>query len=157
MLNQLIRVVAASFLLAAAFAAPESAAQQAATITIEDPWAGTTNPGATVAAGYVTVRNTGAQPDRLLSAASPRAARVELHEMSMSNGVMRMRPVDGIAIPAGGEATLQPGGLHIMFLEIDAQFVEGQRVPVTLRFERTGDVAVDFVARPRNRSNAHAH
>lgn len=157
MLNPVIRIIAASFMLAAVWAAPESAAQQAPAITIEDPWAGTTNPGATVAAGYVTLRNAGAQADRLVSATSPRAGRVELHEMRMDHGVMRMRPVEGVAVPPGGEAVLQPGGLHIMFIEIDAQFVQGQRIPVTLRFERAGDVSITFIARPRNRSSSDVH
>src|SRR5690606_13871783 len=115
----------------AAFAiGPESAArEQAGSIVIDDPWVATTNPGATVAAGYVTLRNTGARADRLLSATSSRAERVELHEMNVTDGVMRMRPVAGIDIPPGGTATLTPGGLHIMFLDIDAPFSDAARIP----------------------------
>ncbi|WP_167755793.1 copper chaperone PCu(A)C [Vitreimonas flagellata] len=158
MFPQKIRVVAASIMLAALALAPESAAQQrVGAITIEDPWVATTNPGAEVAGGYVTLRNAGPQPDRLISADSTRAARVELHEMNMDNGVMRMRQVEGIDVPAGGVATLRPGGLHIMFFDIDAQFQEGQRIPVVLHFERAGDVRVDFVARPRLAPGAHNH
>jgi hypothetical protein len=158
MFTQTLRVVAASFLLAAFAFVPESAAQpRVGAITIEDPWVATTNPGAAVAGGYVTLRNEGAQPDRLISAESTRAPRVELHEMNMDNGVMRMRQVQGIDVPAGDVATLRPGGLHIMFFDIDAQFQEGQRVPVVLHFERAGDVRVDFVARPRPAPGAHDH
>jgi copper(I)-binding protein len=75
----------------------------------------------------------------------------------MEGGIMRMRQVRGIDIPAGGEATLRPGGLHIMFFDIDAPFEEGQRVPVTLHFERAGELRIDFVARPRPSPGAHAH
>lgn len=158
MFNATLRIVAASFMLAALAFAPDSAAQhRAGAVTIEDPWVATTNPGAVVAGGYATLHNHGAQADRLVSAESPRAARVELHEMSMEGGIMRMRQVRGIDIPAGGEATLRPGGLHIMFFDIDAPFEEGQRVPVTLHFERAGELRIEFVARPRPSPGAHAH
>ncbi len=160
MLNRIICAAAASFMLAAAFAPPPSFADpRTGPIVIADPWAATTNPGASVAAGYVALRNTGAQPDRLVSASSPRARRLELHEMSMADGVMRMRPVQGIDIPAGGETSLRPGGLHIMFMDIDAAFVSGERIPVTLQFERAGAIEVEFVARPRDaqRSSGHEH
>lgn len=157
MLKFLTRFAAASFLLAAVVVAAPSLAQQQSAITIEDPWVATTNPGATVAGGYVVIRNTGRDADRLLSATSPRAARVELHEMTMANGVMRMRELEAVPVPAGGVATLQPGGLHIMFFDIDAPFAEGQRIPVTLQFERAGSMRVEFDARPRVRSGSHEH
>jgi hypothetical protein len=155
-LMSLVRAVAAGVVLAA-FAAQPSAAQQRGGVIIENAWAATTNPGATVAAGYATLRNPGARADRLLSAQSPRARRVELHQMSMTGGVMRMTPVEAIALPAGASVTLAPGGLHFMFIDIDAQFRDGERIPVTLQFERHGDVAVVFIARPRPAEGAHSH
>lgn len=149
----LLSAVAAAILTSApAACSPASdahAQNPRSTISIVDPWAAATPPAARVAAGYVTLRNGGASPDRLVSAESPRAARVELHEMSMSGGVMRMRQVRSITVPARGVAALAPGGLHIMFIDIDAPFAEGQRIPVTLRFESLGELHTSFVVRPR--------
>ncbi|MCR6645888.1 MAG: copper chaperone PCu(A)C [Terricaulis sp.] len=113
------RIVAVSFLLAGLALYPSAHGQTHGAIAIHDPWVGTTNPGANVAAGYVTLHNNGAAPDRLLSATSPRASRVELHEMLMDNGVMRMRQVHAIALAPGGSVTLAPGGLHIMFFGVE--------------------------------------
>lgn len=153
-----VRILAASFALAAIACSPASQAQQrAGAIALEDPWSAATNPGATVAAGYVTIRNTGATDDRLLSATTPRAGRTELHEMSMDNGVMRMRPLSGVTIPAGGAATFAPSGMHIMFMDIDAPFADGTTIPVTLRFEHQGEVRAAFTVRARGGHGAHAH
>lgn len=158
MFTQAIRLVAASFMLAALAVAPESAAQQrAGAIVIEDAWASASNPGTNIAAGYATFRNTGGQSDRLLSVSSARAGRSETHEMRMDGAIMRMRAVQGIEIPAGGAVTLAPGGLHIMFFNVDAPFVTDQIVPVTLRFERAGAVNVDFVVLPLNARRGHDH
>ena len=113
-ITNIVRALAASVVVSAVVFGGCSEAQQApAGIVVEDPWAATTAPGATVAAGYVTLRNTSSEPAHLVSASSPRAERVELHEMSMEGGMMRMRPVDAIVIPAGGAVTLAPGGLLI--------------------------------------------
>ncbi|WP_028057049.1 copper chaperone PCu(A)C [Sphingomonas phyllosphaerae] len=114
-------------------------------VTVSQPWSRATAPRAAVGAGFLTVRNTGSQPDRLLSAASPRAERVEIHTMTLEDGVMRMRPLpDGIVLPAGGEATLAPGGDHIMLIGLKAPLKAGERVPATLRFARAGLVRVQF-------------
>ena len=87
--------------------------------------------GAKVAGGYLTIENRGIQPDRLLSASSGAAARVEIHQMSMQDGIMTMRPLDdGLAISPDATVTLAPGGDHIMFVGLIAPFEEGQRVPV---------------------------
>lgn len=149
-LSQIIRVVVASFVLAAIGAPEVIAQQQSGNIVIENAWIGATNPGATVGAGYVTIRNTGPRSERLTSAASNAADRVELHEMSVTNGMMRMHPVAAIEIPAGGAVTLAPGGLHIMFLDIGAPFAVGSTVPVTMHFEHQGDVRVEFTVRRRD-------
>ena len=103
-----------------------------------------TLPNAPVAGGFLTITNSGATDDRLVSASAYFAAEVQLHEMAMENDVMKMRQlVDGIAVPAGETVTLQPGGLHIMFMQLKAPLVEGTTVPVTLTFERVGTITVD--------------
>lgn len=156
--NHFVRLLAASFALAAIACSPASQAQQrAGAIVLEDPWSAATAPGARVAAGYLTIRNTGASADRLLSASTARAGHTELHEMSMDNGVMRMRPMQAVAIPAGGAVTFAPSGMHIMFMDIDAPFAESTTIPVTLRFERQGEVQATFIVRARGAQGTHAH
>jgi copper(I)-binding protein len=147
----IIRVVVASFVLTAAIGVSGATArQQSGNIVVEDAWIAATNSGATVGAGYVTIRNTGSRTERLTSAASDAADRVELHEMTVTNGMMRMHPVPAIEIPPGGTVTLAPGGLHIMFLDINTPFTAGSTVPVTLHFEHQGDVEVEFSVRRRD-------
>jgi copper(I)-binding protein len=115
-----------------------------AQVTIEHPWARATAPGAKVAAGYMVVKNAARAGDRLVGAVSPAAARVELHVHVNEGGVMRMREVPAYEIPAKGTFEAKPGGAHLMFVEIRRPFVEGERIPVTLRFERSGEVRAEF-------------
>src|SRR5215475_797352 len=90
-------------------------------IAIRQAWSRATPKGAQVAAGYLTIENHGASPDKLISAATTAAAKVDLHEMAMAGGVMTMRPVDGgLVIPPGGSVTLAPGGSHLMFIGLTA-------------------------------------
>lgn len=100
-----------------------------------------TLPNAEVAGGFLTVTNTGAQDDRLVSATSPVAERVEIHQMSMQGDVMRMRPLpEGVPLPAGQTVELKPGGIHLMMMDLKQPLAQGQTVPVTLTFEKAGQV-----------------
>ena len=132
--------------LVAALAAPAFAQDaRKGPITVSQPWSRATAPRATVGAGFLTIRNTGLQADRLISASSPRAATVEIHTMSLEDGIMRMRPLtNGVEVPAGGKATLAPGGNHIMLIGLKSPLKAGERVPATLRFARAGTVKVQF-------------
>ena len=124
-----------------------SLAQSFATspITIERPWARASAPGQTVGGGFMTILHQGATEDRLVSATTPIAREVQIHTMNMDGGVMRMRPVEGgLTIPAGGRVVLQPGGLHLMFMELSAPLAAGSTFPVTLRFANAGDIKVEF-------------
>ncbi len=94
-------------------------------------------------AAYATIKNMGGEDDRLVSARSPKAARVELHTHIMENGVARMRPVEAIDVPAGGTAELKPGGNHIMLFKLDKHLSEGETFPLILSFEKAGDVEVE--------------
>lgn len=119
------------------------------TLTVADAWAAITPKGAKVAAGYLLVANTGADEDKLVSAVSPRAGRIEIHEMSKSGQTMKMRPVPGgIAVPAGTAVLLEKGGLHLMFMDISAPFADGETVPVTLTFEKAGTVELNLAVKP---------
>jgi copper(I)-binding protein len=122
------------------FAATPAVAQ----IEVVKAWARATPPGATVAAGYMIVRNKGAQADRLVSMTSPAAARVETHVTIRDGSISRMREVKGYDIPAGGSLELKPGGAHLMFVDIKAPFKQGGKVAATLRFERAGEVKAQF-------------
>ncbi|TYO62980.1 copper chaperone PCu(A)C [Bradyrhizobium hipponense] len=142
MLYQLPRImIVASALLAF----PGATATAAHDVAISQAWSRATPKGAKVASGYLTIENHGAQSDRLLSASSPAAAKLEIHQMSMQDGIMTMRPLDdGLAIPADAIVTLAPGGDHIMFVGLTGPFEEGQRIPVSLNFARSGRIDTIF-------------
>jgi len=136
-------------LLAAAFAlvAAGAGAQEykAGSIEIGHPWARATPRGATVAAGYLKLTNTGSTPDRLVGGSSAASKEVEIHEMSMTDGVMRMRPVKGgLEIKPGQTVELKPGGSHLMMVDLKQQLQQGQRVKGTLVFEKAGSVEVEY-------------
>lgn len=94
------------------------------------------------AAAYAKVMNMGSEDDRLISASSPVAGRVELHTHIMENGIAKMRPVETIEVPAGGSAELKPGGDHIMLFDLAEPLKKGDKFPLTLTFEKAGDVEV---------------
>jgi hypothetical protein len=114
-------------------------------LQIEAPWLRATPGGAKVAAGYLRITNTGSEADRLLGASMPFAARGEVHEMTMQNGVMHMSPAaGGLTIAPGKTVELRPGGFHLMFLDLKGALKEGQSVDVTLTFEKGGSATVPF-------------
>jgi hypothetical protein len=135
-------------IVAAASGATRSAAQlpvRAGSLLIEAPWSRATPAGAKVAGGYVRITNAGTEPDRLISASADVAARGEVHEMSVENGIMRMRELDGgIEIKPGETVELKPGGLHLMFMDLKAGLKEGEPVRGTLVFQKAGTVPVTF-------------
>ncbi|GLK86758.1 hypothetical protein GCM10017653_48280 [Ancylobacter defluvii] len=106
-----------------------------------------TPPGAKVGGAYFSIENTGTTPDRLVSVAvaADIAGRAEIHEMSVTDGVMKMQMLpDGIAIPAGGTVALAPGGYHLMLQDLKQPLKEGASFKGTLTFEKAGTVAVEF-------------
>jgi len=129
-----------------------------AQIQIDKPWSRATVPGAKVAGGYMLIRNAGAAADRLLSASSPAAAKVELHVHINDNGVMKMREVQGYDVPAKGSFELKPGGAHLMFIDIKRPFKDGEKLPVKLKFEKAGELNAEFqVGQPGSGAPAAAH
>lgn len=117
-----------------------------AEIVIADPWIRETPPGRTVAAGYLEIHNRGEQARTLLAARSPNASRVEMHTMIHEDGMMRMRQVEVIEVPAGGTAKLESGGLHLMLFDIETA-EEGKHIPVTLTFEDGWQIEARFPVR----------
>ena len=131
-------------------AAPNDHAHHASPITIEKPWARATPPGAQTGAAYLTIMNHGTEADVLIAASSPGAGRVEFHQMTMTDGVMRMRPAaSGVAVPAGGTIELKPdGGYHLMLGGLKAPLKSGTMLPITLRFAKAGSIEVVFDVEP---------
>jgi copper(I)-binding protein len=119
-------------------------------IELRAPMIRATPPNAPVAGGYLVVTNAGEADDLLVGASVPAeiAARAELHEMEMVDGVMRMAEVEGgIPLPAGETVTLMPGGLHVMLMGLAEGLEAGDMPEVTLTFERAGDVTLPFAVR----------
>jgi len=115
-------------------------------LMIEHPWSRATTPNAPTGAVYMVIENTGDTDDRLLSAVGDAADRIEIHSANIDDeGVMRMRELeDGLALPAGERVSLEPGGYHIMLINLESQLVEGEIFPLTLNFDQAGDIAVDI-------------
>ena len=119
---------------------------RAGALELSNLWSRATPKSATVGGGYLRIRNTGASADRLLGGSSEVSKRIEVHSMAMEGGVMRMREVkDGLEIKAGETVELKPGSYHLMFVGLQRPFERGQRVGGILRFEKAGEVKVEFV------------
>jgi len=127
------------FLLAALVASPALAQ-----IQIENGWTRATPPGAKIAAGYMTIRNGAATPDKLIAASSPAAQLVQMHVTVKDGDIFRMREMKSYEIAARGSFELKPGGAHLMLVNLKAPFKEGAKVPLTLRFERAGEVRTEL-------------
>ena len=121
-------------------------------VQIENAYTRATVPGQQAAGGFMKIENKGAA-DQLVSASSPVAGEVQLHEMAMDGNVMKMRQVKDIAVPAGGAVELKPGGLHLMFMNIKAPLTAGETVPVKLKIAKAGEVEVKM---PVNAMGAQA-
>jgi copper(I)-binding protein len=126
---------------------------------IEHPWSRATPKGAKVGAGYLVIENRGSTADRFVSVSVPPdlAGRIEIHEMAVTDGVMRMRPLaSGVEIAPGMTAKFEPGGLHVMFLDLKRPLEQGERVKATLNFEKAGAVEVVFVVEAMG-GGGHGH
>lgn len=110
-------------------------------VQIENAYTRSTVPGQMAAGGFMKIENKGAV-DQLISASSPVAGEVQLHEMVMEGNVMKMRQVKEVVVPAGGAVELKPGGMHLMFINIKAPLTAGETVPVKLKFAKAGEVEV---------------
>ncbi len=140
------RYSALALALALSAAAAPALAQEfkAGDITIDKAWSRATPKGAGTGAGYLTIHNNGATPDKLTGGSADFAA-VEVHEMKSENGVMQMRELkDGLNIPAHGTVRLAPNGYHIMFTHLTKPLEKGQTVTATLTFEHGVPVTVQF-------------
>src|SRR5438477_5989178 len=142
----MLTAMAAAALLAQFLATPLRADEvKAGDLVITQAWSRATPGGAKTGGGYLTVENKGSTPDRLIGGSADVAAKVEMHEMSMKNGLMTMRPPDkGLTIEPGKTVKLAPGGYHLMMMDLKGPLKQGDKVPVTLEFEKAGKVQVSL-------------
>ncbi len=134
-------IIAAGFVFAAATGTVM--AQSAAESTmVSDPYVRAVPPGQPNSASFLTLMNNSSEAHSLVGAESPAAKVVELHTHTMENGMMQMRQVEKIDLPAGETVSLQPGGLHIMMIELTQELVPGQDVDITLKFEDGSEAQV---------------
>jgi copper(I)-binding protein len=114
-------------------------------LTVTSPWTRATPGGARIAGGYLKITNNGTVADRFLGAKSDMTDRVEIHEMSMSDGVMKMRPLpNGLEIKPGETVELKSGGYHLMFMDLKQPLKQGDTLKATLQFEKAGALDVNF-------------
>jgi periplasmic copper chaperone A len=130
--------------LAASFLCGTAGAQdyQVKMLRVSNPFTRATPPGAKVAGAFLSIENQGKEADRLVSASSPVAGLVEIHEMVMDGGLMKMRAVKGIDLKPGATVELRPGGYHVMLEDLKQPLKEGDQVPLVLTFERSGALEI---------------
>jgi copper(I)-binding protein len=147
-----------SLLLLLALALPAAAHEyDLGSLHIGHPYARPTPPGASTGAAYLSILNKGATADSLVRATTPRAGGAELHSMSMDGNIMRMRQVPSIAAAPGATVKLEPGGLHLMLTGLKQPLKAGERFPLTLYFQKAGQVTVDIVVQETAASSDHGH
>lgn len=143
-------------LLAPACVALPALAQQRGDIAVTAPWTRAAGQNGT-GAGFLAIANRGTAPDRLVGASSPLARITEIHTHIREGDILRMRPVAAVDLPPGETVTLQPGGFHLMLIGLKQPLIQGQTVPVTLRFERAGEVEVTLAIQPAGARGPAAH
>ena len=145
-MRSIAKTLTSALLFAAVIAAPARAQEvKAGDLVITQAWARATPSGAKIGGGYLTIENKGSTPDRLINGSADVAGKVEVHEMAMKNGVMTMRPLDnGLTIDPGKTVKLAPGGYHLMMFDLKSPLKQGDTVPVTLKFEKAGEVKISL-------------
>ena len=127
-------------------------------LMLHDPWISATIGNKPVTGGYVMIHNHGDHDDRLIGIAAAFAGKAEIHEMSMVNDVMRMRPLaDGLPLPAGEKVMLEPGGYHFMFMKLNQLIAADTMYPVTLIFEKAGEIEIAIMAKDIKDMDKHSH
>ena len=144
-MKPVLQFFAFATLLALVGAPAQAQEVKAGDLVITQAWSRATPGGAKIAGGFLTIENKGAAPDRLTAVSGDVAGKVEIHEMAMNNGVMTMRPLDkGLPIEPGKTVKLAPGGLHLMLMDLKNPLKQGDKVPLTLEFEKAGKVALSL-------------
>ena len=145
-MKPILRAVAFTALFAALLAAPARAEEvKAGDLVITQAWSRATPGGAKIGGGYLTIENKGKTPDRLIGGSADVAGRIEVHEMTMKDGVMTMRPLDkGLSVEPGKTVKLAPGGYHLMLIGLTKSLKAGDEIPATLNFAGGRHLKVAF-------------
>ena len=123
-------------------------------LTIDHPYLILPMPGMKSASGYLIIKNKGNKSDVLYEIETLFSEKIELHEMSMEGNIMKMKKInDGIEIPPGKEVILKPGGLHIMFKNLNKNLVVGEKEKAILKFKKTGKIIVNFEIQQKKHSH----
>ncbi|SDF94543.1 hypothetical protein SAMN05216337_109214 [Bradyrhizobium brasilense] len=118
---------------------------KAGDLVITQAWTRATPKGAKIGGGYLTIENKGTTPDRLIGGSAEIAGSVQVHEMSMDKGLMKMRQLEnGLAIEPGKTVKLAPGGYHLMMMDLKSPLKKGDKLPITLEFEKAGKVQISL-------------
>jgi copper(I)-binding protein len=152
---QFVRILLAAATLTGAWPAG-AADSQASAITAHAAWARATPPGTSVAAVYLTLVG-GSRPDRLVGAETVRAAMTQIHVVTEAEGMARMRPIDGVDVPARKTVSLAPQGTHLMLMNLKQPLVARERFPLSLQFESAGKVDVSVEVRGPGDAPPAAH
>jgi periplasmic copper chaperone A len=143
----IFRLAALAAVAACLLAAPYARADdvKAGDLLISQAWSRATPNGAKTGGGYLTIENKGSAPDRLIGCSSDLAGSVQVHEMTVINGVMKMRPLEnGLTIDPGKSVKLAPGGYHLMLMDLKRPLKQGDKLPLMLEFEKAGKVQVSL-------------
>jgi periplasmic copper chaperone A len=131
---------------------------EASPVTVSDVWAKTTVPGGSVSAAYMHIKSTA--PVKLVKAETPISGNVEIHDMKMKDGVMEMKAMDALDVPANKLVELKPGGTHVMLMKLNKPINKGDKVPLKLTFEGAGQklFTMDVEAKGQEKdTSTHKH
>ena len=150
-----LRSVFAAVALAAVAVPAVAHEYKAGTVTLTHPWARATPPGAKVGAAYFLIEASKAGGDKLIAAKADVAGRVELHTHLHEGGVMKMRQVPNVPVAAGRKVTFEPSGYHVMLIDLEQPLKEGDLLPMTLVFEKAGEIKVEATVEPIGAKGPH--
>jgi copper(I)-binding protein len=148
---RLLFALLVSFLAAAAFAHQYSVGN----LVIGHPWSRPTAQGMPIGVAYLSITNNGAQQDTLIAASTPAAARVEFHRTSLESGMARMRPAGVLVVAPNATVTAEPGGLHLMLVDLKTPLVAGSSIPLVLQFQSAGSITVQLKVEPQDAASHH--
>jgi copper(I)-binding protein len=126
-------------------------------LSIHRPWSRELPPVAPNGAAYFRVENGGSETVRIVSVSTPIADRAELHAHETDGGVMKMRHVHSVEVPAGGSVSFEPGGLHVMLIGLKQPLVDGESFPLTLGLDEAGTIEVTVEVTREGRTDHSGH
>jgi copper(I)-binding protein len=124
-------------------------------LVISDPWSRPTTSGMPIGVAYLSITNNGPGQDTLIAASTPAAAHIEFHRTSLEGGMARMRPVGVVVVASNSTVTAEPGGLHLMLVDLKSPLVAGTSIPLVLEFKSAGAITVQLRVEPPGPPSHH--